>query len=301
MLDNLKMELLGGSMYMNGYYSSANIDSPKVAMVFGIKHFDFKKSYKTLEIAKKLVPIMQYAEGDYSCILGFKGKMNNSMDMDLNTVNARGILSTSALTIKNAKSITELANKLKIEELENLTTKPMDIPFKIADGKLMVKPFTAEVNGIPMKAEGITYLNQNIDYDVNMSIPREKLGSSVNDAVNSLISQANALGANVSMSDNIDVKAKITGTTSKPSVGLSFDQAKKEVENQVRKEIEKQTEVLKKQAEQETEKLRKELEAKAKEELKKQKEAFNNKTKKEQEELKKKLEEEAKKKLSDWF
>ena len=300
-LDNLKMEMLGGKMNMSGYYSTANVDSPKVAMVFGIKHFDFKKSYKTLDIARELAPIMQYADGNYSCIFNFKGIMDNKMEVDLNTVNAKGLLSTSALIIKGAKSITELANQLKIDELKNLKTKPIDIPFEIYDGKLLVSPFTTEINGMPIKVEGITYLNQDIDYDVDMSIPREKLGSEANKAINGLLSQANSLGANISMSDNIKVRVDITGTTTKPKVGLNFDQAKKEAENKVKEELKKQTDALKKQAEEEAEKLKKELEDKAKAELKKQQEALDKKTKEEQDKLKKKLEEEAKKKLSDWF
>ncbi len=301
MLDNLKMELLGGKMNMTGYYSSVDIDSPKVAMVFGINHFDFKKSYKTLDIARKLAPIMQYTEGNYSCLLNFKGRMNKSMDIDLNTVNAKGLLSTSALTIKGAKSITELANSLKINELKTLTTEPIDIPFHINDGKLIVSPFSTKINDIPIKASGVTYLNQDIDYDVEMSIPREKLGSDANNAINGLISQANALGANISMSDNIDVKANITGTTTKPIVGLNFDKAKQNAKDQLNNEIEKQKEALKKQAQKEADKLKKELEEKAKAELKKQQEEWEKKSKAEKEKLKKKLEDEAKKKLSDWF
>ncbi|RLD43350.1 MAG: hypothetical protein DRI86_10165 [Bacteroidetes bacterium] len=301
MLDNLKMEMLGGKMNMSGYYSSENIDSPKVAMIFGIKHFDFKKSYKTLDVARKLAPIMQYTEGNYSCILKFNGKMDNKMNVDLNTVNSKGLLSTSALTIKDAKSITELANTLKIEELKTLKTDPLDIPFQINDGKLIVSPFSTKINDIPIKASGVTYLNQNIDYNVEMSIPREKLGSDANDAINGLISQANTFGANIKMSDNINVIAKITGTTTKPNVGLNFDKAKQDAKNQLNNEIEKQKEALKKKAEEEVDKLKKELEEKAKAEMKKQQDEWERKSKEEKEKLKKKLEEEAKKKLSDWF
>jgi hypothetical protein len=300
-VNNLKMEMLGGKMNMSGYYSSANIDSPKVAMVFGIKHFDFKKSYKTLNMVKELAPIMQYTDGNYSCIFNFKGIMDNKMDIDLNTVNAKGLLSTSALTVKGAKSITELANTLKIDELKTLKTNPIDIPFKINDGKLIVSPFSTKINDIPIKASGITYLNQDIDYDVEMSIPREKLGSDANEAINGLINQANSFGANIKMSENINVKAKITGTTTKPSVGLNFDKAKQDAKDQLNDEIEKQKEALKKQAEAEAKKLKKELEEKAKAELKKQQDALEKKAKEEQEKLKKKLKDEAKKKLSDWF
>ncbi len=300
-MDNLKMEMLGGDMNMNGYYSSANIDSPKVALVLGINHFDFKRTYQAIDMVKQLAPIMQYIDGNFSSLLSYKGKLDMNMNPDLNKAYAKGLLTTSKLSIVGAKSVEKLATTLKINELKKLSVDPTSIAYEIIDGKLLVKPFEAKVNGMLMKAEGTTYLNQNIDYDVNLNIPRAKLGSAANNAVNGLISKANAAGANVSISDNIDVNAKLTGTTSKPEVSLDFKQSKSVVEDAIQDEIDKQTEELKKKAQEEADKLKKEMEQKAKEEIEKQKKELERKKKEEEERLKKKLEEEARKKLKGWF
>lgn len=300
-MDKLKMELLGGNMELNGYYSSANIDSPLVSMVMSINHFDFKQTYNAIDMVQKLSPIMQYVEGDFTSLLSYKGNLDKYMEPDLNKVRARGILSTSKLTVTGAKSVEKLASTLKINELKKLSIDPTTVSYEINDGKLIVKPFEAVVNGMLMKAEGTTYLNQNIDYDVNLNIPREKLGSAANNAVNGLISQANAVGANISLSDNIDVNAKLTGTTTKPEVALDFKQSKTKVEDAIQDEINKQTEELKKKAQEEADKLKQEMERKAKEEIEKQKKELERKKKEEEEKLKKKLEEEARKKLNGWF
>lgn len=300
-LDRMKMEMLGGNMEMNGYYNSSNIDSPDVAMVMSINHFDFKQTYTAIDMVKKLAPIMQYADGSFSTLLAYNGKLDKNMEPDLNKVNAKGLLSTSTLTVVGAKSIEKLASTLKINELKKLSVDPTSIAYQIKDGMLLVKPFEAVVNGMLMKAEGVTYLNQNIDYDLNLNIPRAKLGSAANNAVNGLISQANTAGANISLSDNIDVNAKLTGTTTKPIVALDFKQSKTAVEDAIQDEINKQTEELKKKAQEEADKLKQEMERKAKEEIEKQKKELEKKKKEEEERLKKKLEEEARKKLNGWF
>ncbi len=300
-LDKLKMEMLGGNMELNGYYSSANIDSPKVAMVMAMNHLDFKQTYNAIDMVKKLSPIMQYVEGDFTSLMSYNGLLDKNMEPDLNKLNARGLLSTSKLTVTGSRAVEKLANTLKINELKKLSIEPTSISYEIKDGKLMVKPFEALVNGMLMKVDGVTYLNQNIDYNVNLNIPREKLGSATNNAVNGLISQANAVGANISLNDNIDVNAKLTGTTTNPEVALDFHQSKSQVEDAIQDEINKQTQELKKKAQEEADRLKKEMEQKAKEEIEKQKKELERKKKEEEERLKKKLEEEARKKLNGWF
>jgi hypothetical protein len=300
-LDKLHMELLGGKMEMSGFYNSSNLEQPLVHFILGISDFNIKQTYQAMDMVKQLAPIMQYAEGTFSSLLSYEGKLDKAMNPDLNSVSAKGILSTSKLSIKGAKSIEELANTLKINELKNLSTDAMAIPFEIKDGKLLVKTFETKVNGIPMKASGVTYLNQNIDYDLNMKIPREKLGGQANSTLNHLSAKAKAMGVDVAASDQIDVQAKMTGTTTKPKIGLNFKETANKVEDQIKQEIVNQTEEIKKQAYDEAQKLKTELENKAKEELKKQQEELERKKKEAEERAKKKLQEEAKKRLGKYF
>jgi hypothetical protein len=210
-------------------------------------------------------------------------------------------LSLSKIEIKGSKIFTELAKTLNYEELNNISTKPFDVPFKIKDGKLITKPFNVEVDDIPMTIEGVTYLNQDIDYNIDMQVPRDKLGTDANKMINGLVSQANAAGIDANVGETINVKAKVKGTTTKPSISLNYKEGAQDVKDQLKEEAQKQVDELKKQAEAEYEKQKKEMEEKARKEYEKQKAALEKKKKEEEEKAKKKLEEEANKLLNDFF
>ena len=300
-IEDFHMDMLNGKMIMNGYYSTLNPEKPEVGLVMGIKNFDIKKSYDAFVAIQKFAPIAGTAHGNYTTMLRFNADLDSKMEPVLNTVNAAGLLSLSKVEIKGSKTFAELAKALNYDELNNISTKAFDVPFKIKDGKLLVKKFNVEVDGIPMTIDGVTYLNQDIDYNIDMQVPREKLGSDANKMINSLVSQANSAGVNASVGETINVKAKVTGTTSSPKIDLNYKEAAADVKAQVMEEAQKQVDELKKQAEAEYEKQKKELEEKARKEYEKQKAALEKRKKEEEEKAKKKLEEEANKLLDDWF
>ena len=300
-IEDFHMDMLDGKMIMNGYYSTLNPEKPEVGLVLGINNFDIKKSYDAFVAMQKFAPIAKTANGNYSTILNFNADLDSKMEPILNTINAAGLLSMSKVEIKGSKTFAELAKSLNYDELNNISTKSFDVPFKIKDGKLMVKKFNVDVDGIPMTIDGVTYLNQDIDYNIDMQVPREKLGSDANKMINNLVSQANAAGVNASVGETINVKAKVKGTTTKPAITLNYKEAVADVKDQVMEEAQKQVDELKKQAEAEYEKQKKEMEEKARKEYEKQKAALEKKKKEEEEKAKKKLEEEGKKLLDDWF
>jgi len=300
-LDNFHMDMLKGKLVMSGYYSTLNPEVPKVSMVLGIKNFDIKKSYDAFVAIQKFAPIMGLTHGSYSAAMSYASNLDAKMEPVLESVNAAGLLSMSKVAVKGSKTFAELAKSLNYDELNNISTNAFDIPFKIEDGKLLVKPFNVTVDDIPMTIDGVTYLNQDIAYNVDMQIPRSKLGSSANTMINSLLSQANAAGVNASVGETINVKAKIGGTTTSPKVELNYKESANDVKKQLEDEAKKQIDELKKQAEAELEKQKAELERRAKEEYEKQKAELERIKKEEEAKAKKKLEEEANKLLDDWF
>lgn len=300
-INNFHMEMLQGKMIMNGYYSTLNPDTPIVALVLGISNFDIKESYDAFVAIQKFAPIAKSTQGSYTTMLRFYSSLDSKMEPVLNSVNAAGILSMSKIEIKGAKVFNELAKTLNYDDLANVSTKAFDVSFKITDGKLNVKPFNVEVDGIPMTIQGVTYLNQDIDYDIDMEIPRNKLGAGANKMINDLVSQANAAGIDANVGETINVKAKVKGTTSKPSISLNYKEVTQDVKDQLKEEAQKQLDELKKQAQDEYERKKKEMEEKARKEYEKQKAELEKRKKEEEEKAKKKLEDEAKKLLNDFF
>ncbi len=290
-LDNLKMDMLGGRMEMNGSYNSTDIKNPQVNFVMGMQGFNIKKTYKAMDMVQKLAPIMENASGNFSTIFVYSGKLQSNMEPDLSTVNANGLLSTSKLTIKGAKSIERLADQLKVKELRTLTTSPMSIPFKIVNGDLIVSEFKTTINDMPLTASGTTKLSQEIDYKLRIDVPRENLGSDVNSAISQIEKSAKGFGIDVSASKTIIVKANITGTATDPKVGLDFDKSKDEVKNQAKDAAKKET---KKEADKQLGNASKEADKAI------ENSDLSDEEKEKAKKLKKKLEDEAKKLIKLW-
>ncbi len=290
-LNDLKMDMLGGKMKMNGTFSTVNPDTPTVNFVLGMQNFKIKKTYKAMNTIQKLAPIMAKVTGDFSTIIVYNSKLKQNLDPDLATVNASGILSTSKLTIKGSESIEKLADELKVDELRVLTTTPMNIPFKITDGNLLVKEFKTTVDEIPVTFGGTTKLNQDIDYNLRMEVPREKIGSDANSAISKIEQTAKSFGIDVSVSNTIIVKAKIVGTTTKPEVKLDFAKGNEEATDAVK---DKAKEESKEEADKQIDNASKEADKQI------DNSDMTDEEKEKARELKKKLEEEARKLLDLW-
>ncbi|HET6990337.1 MAG TPA: membrane assembly protein AsmA, partial [Bacteroidia bacterium] len=74
-ISDLKMNLMGGSMTVNGSYSTANPDVPKVSMDLDITDFDIQQTFKTFNTIQKLAPVSKYSKGKFST------KMNYTSDL----------------------------------------------------------------------------------------------------------------------------------------------------------------------------------------------------------------------------
>ena len=87
------------------------------------------------------------------------------------------------------------------------------------DGKVMVKPFNTQISGIQTKVSGTTGFDQSIDYDMQMEVPKAKLGTQANDVMSSLLGKANnAVGSNITIPDIIPVTVTIGGTVTNPKL-----------------------------------------------------------------------------------
>ncbi len=318
-LDDMNMEMLGGKLNLNGFYSSLNIDSPAVSMLLGIKDFNIKKSYDAFNTVRILAPLSQYIDGTFSALLTYDSKLDKEMNPVFNTLNSEGMIKTSALSIKGSPLFSRIAKQLKYDRFADLQTKAAMLKYKIEDGNLAVEPFDIVIDDIPATVSGTTNLDRSIDYDIAMEIPKSKLGSQANAMLNSLTAKAKAAGVSVDNSETIPVNVFVSGKANDPKVKVKVknpaQDAQKQIEDAVKQEIDKakkqaqeEAEKLKKQAEDELNKAKKQAQDsinnvlnRQKQELEKKKKELEKKKKEAEEKAKKKLEEEAKKKLKGFF
>lgn len=231
-MTNLHMNTLGGALTVNGYYETTNPKKPTTSLNLKVENFDIQQSFKTFNTVQKLAPAAEYAKGLFTATIeNFKVGLNEKMEPDLSTVNARGTFKTNAVSVGGFPPFVKLGEALKVEQLKNAEIKNLNLEYFIKDGRINFKPFVTKIANIPTNIEGSTGLDQSIDYKWKMEVPRSMFGSNANSVINGLLGQANAAaGTNVQLGEKINVTALFGGTVMKPTVKTGMkDDAKSAV------------------------------------------------------------------------
>lgn len=220
---DMALDMLDGTVKMNGTYATTDPKKPKVAIDFGIEKMNIQKAFTSINTIKLLAPIAKFANGIFSTSLKFNSDLDGNMMPVYSTINAEGLTNIIQAIVDGFEPLNKLSatlgsNEFKKLELNNVLTK-----FKIKDGRLNVAPFDIKTKGVVMNIAGSNGIDQTMDYNLALNVPRAMLGSKVNDAANAIIAGLNGkAGTNLSMSETVKVNAVLGGTFLKPSVKLKY-------------------------------------------------------------------------------
>lgn len=202
-MKNVSAGALGGAANINGTYDTSDPKTPKVNFDLGLTKVSFAKTFASVETVQKFAPIFEDIVGTYSMNLKFNTSLKATMTETLAALTGSGALQTSDVKVENNKALTALGSALKTEKLNKISPKDLNLPFEIKDGALMTKPFKVNLgDGGEMMLEGVTKLDQTIDYKGTVQLPK-----SLN---NQYISR---------------VPLTITGTFTSPKVGVDMKAA----------------------------------------------------------------------------
>lgn len=196
-INDLSANALGGSIGVKGSYEALNPEKPNVAFGLDLKTVSFAQTFTTFEFVKKLAPVFEKVNGNYSLKMDFNTSMDKQLNPDLKLLSGMGKLQSNGVFVSNLKVLDVLATTLKNEKLRTLAPKDLNIPFKISDGKVTTSPFTIQVDGIALELGGITGLDKTIDYQLGVTLP-----------------------ANRSIAGVSNLKGTIKGTFTKPVIKL---------------------------------------------------------------------------------
>lgn len=258
-LNPLKADLLGGSMKMDGMIDASNQENLPFNFDFAIKDFDIFKSYQTIGLFQKAVPIAENTTGEYSTGFDLKGKMDKEMNLDYESLLGGGTLQTTKIVIDSVKAMNQLASLLGNEKYSRLVTDGLNFSFEILNGKVYQKPIVIKYAGTDVSIGGNVGFDQKLDYNLVFQIPYDKLGSGVQSGISKLISAGANKGIPVDLGTSVTVKAKIDGLVSDPKVSLDYkdfmSDRKADLTAKENQELDKQKEELKQKTKAEAEKL----------------------------------------------
>jgi len=163
-IQNMGLQAFGGSMVMNGLYSTNNPQKPAINFDLSINEVVFTEVFKQIEMMEKIAPIFNKALGKFSTKVSFSSLLKNDMMPDLTSLIGRGNFSTKSVGLSDVPAITALASSLHRADLNPMSIKDLALLFEIKDGKLNTKPFNFKVGDVQMNLGGATGLDKSIDY-----------------------------------------------------------------------------------------------------------------------------------------
>jgi len=260
-LNNLSAQLLGGSAIISGFYNTKT-DIPTAKLNYNISNFNIQEVYKFVDVAQQAAPIMKHIEGNFTSNMNITSTLTPDLSPVLNTISGTANFKMPWANISGVNTINKIIETTKLKQLENIRLENIDINTTIANGRILVQPFTVKANNMNMTVGGSQGLDQTLDYAVAIDVPWQDLNQEAGAFAKNLLAKNPIPQLNNAIPEVVRINLKVTGTAKDPKItvgkpdgkigsGTMKDVVKEQVQGQVQqiKEEAKQTfDTLKTQA-----------------------------------------------------
>jgi len=260
-MNNLFMNLLEGSMVMNGYYETINPKNPGFSYDMAITNFDIETVVETFNTVTEMAPYAKNMKGRFNTSINIVGVLDQEMMPDLNTLTGGGVMQTNDVKVEGFKALNNLGEVLKNDKFSKLEVNNTQVKYNFKDGRVYTEPFDVEMGPVTGKMSGSNGFDQTMNNTMTLKVPSEELGAG--DAVNKLNDQAGQLGMDLKATEFIMVDMTMKGTVDNPivevnlkdAVGSIVDDVKEQVVEQIEEKVEEVKEDLKGKAKEQADKL----------------------------------------------
>jgi hypothetical protein len=268
---NLSMQLLEGNVTMSGEYNTQDLKSPLVDLSLDVDKIDIPSAYRSLVTIQQLAPIAERTTGTVSTKLDFTSFLGEGMMPVMNSIVAKGKLGSEQISIEKTATFDMINGILKTDKFSDITMKNLAIDYSVRNGRVYIEPYQTKIGNTELVMGGDQGLDQTMNYEMKMKIPRSDLGGTAQDAINQVTSLAAGYGLNIDPGETIDVKFLVTGTFNDPQIkpvfgeglGNMTEDVKEQVQEIVEEKVEEVKEEIKEEVNREAEKILAEAQARA--------------------------------------
>jgi hypothetical protein len=219
-LSNLKMDVFGGNIGLNGTVSTKG-DKPKFNMDLALNAVNIAESFTQLDMLKSIAPIANTINGKLNSTIKLSGDLTNDMTPDLKTISGDlfGQLLNTSVNQQNSQLLSSLSNNVKFLDVSKLNLNDVKAALSFKDGKVALKPMQLKYQDIGIEVGGTHGFDQKMNYDVKFDVPAKYLGTEVTNLLSKLTP------AEQQKIESVPVTANLTGSFSQPSVRTDMKQA----------------------------------------------------------------------------
>ncbi len=217
-LENFAFNTLGGQMAVNGFYETTTPTKPTFDVGLKMQKLDIPSAFQAFNTVKLLAPVAEYAKGSFSADLKLNGPLGKNMMPLYQALSGQGSLQTSKLLVQDFPPFDKLAATTKLNFLENPTLQALRSQFAIRDGRLHLQPFSVSLGGTTMTVAGSNGLDQSLQYNLGLKVPRSLMGGGANEAISGLLSKATSAGVDLGSAAEIPLGIQLGGTIKNPTI-----------------------------------------------------------------------------------
>ncbi len=235
-LNNVTSDLFGGNASLSGNVSTKE-KTPTFAMDLDLSKINISESFQSLALLKYLAPVAKALDGDLNTKIQLSGVLDANLSPDLKSLvgNAAARVLTAEVTAARTPILAKIGQQAPFLELDKLSLRDVSTAFTFNNGKIEVKPFSFDVEGVKVTASGSHGLDKSMNYSLDMDVPAKYLGNDVTNLLSKLDpAEANNMRVNVPMG--------VSGSVTDPKISINMQSA---VNSITQKLIEKQKQELK--------------------------------------------------------
>ncbi len=225
-MQQLDMNLLGGSLQVKGVYDSKNEQNPAANLKLSAKQISISKTAETFLSVRKLAPVIESCIGNVSANLDLKTLFDKQMSPIMAGLTSMGNIRSKNISIANNKLFNLLASATHLNKFKSPKLRDLYLKFHIKDGKVIIEPTEFQLAGTRVKLSGSQSLDKKLDLNLGLKLPQN---------IASKILKTNG-------NQNTEITAKIGGTSDNPKLlkisGTPLDGTMQEVKEKV-KEVKK--------------------------------------------------------------
>ncbi len=218
---------MGGDFGIDGYYAYDGNNEPLFKLDYDLKKFSFEKTFRQVEMAQKLLPIIQFIQGTFNNALSIEGSLKEGYMPNLATLDGKGLMETLHGNIVKNTTLEKIANLVDLDELKSLTIDRSHNRFSIKNGELIVDPFEKSIDDIHANISGSHQLEGDMNYKMTLTIPTEKfkvngIPLNIKDQFASVQKQLQKIGIKLEDTESIRVDVLIQGSMTDPNVRVKL-------------------------------------------------------------------------------
>jgi uncharacterized protein involved in outer membrane biogenesis len=221
-LDDFTMKTLGGRIGLNGFYETTDPARATFSVGLALDSLDIPLASAALLAVRTLAPVASFARGAFSARLDVSGALGGDMMPLFDAMSGNGSLVTTTLSVEEFPALERLAEALSLPQLANPVFSAVRSSMEIRDGRLYIRPFQVKLGDFGLAVAGSNGVDQSLDYQLTLAVPRALLGSGADEAVRALIAKAGQAGVDLEAADTISVAVGLTGTVTQPSLQTNF-------------------------------------------------------------------------------